>query len=214
MLYEVITVVFNAERNAAVHQSAHVLRSECVVAVTGQVMARPEESRNPNLPTGDIEIFVDAVEILNEAKTPPFVIEDDAEVTEAIRLKYRYLDLRRPRMQKLLSLRHGIAQAARGFLNAEQFRITSYNVCYTKLLRRPAPRRYTQVARRVYQDGGRGRRRHVTADILEPDINRFLPVAGRENELNRGSELQRGRHIDPSGRAGRRRHRCFRNEIA
>jgi aspartyl-tRNA synthetase len=114
-------VVFNAERNAAVHQSAHVLRSECVVAVTGQVMARPEESRNPNLPTGDIEIFVDAVEILNEAKTPPFVIEDDAEVTEAIRLKYRYLDLRRPRMQKLLSLRHGIAQAARGFLNAEQF---------------------------------------------------------------------------------------------
>ena len=114
-------VVFNAERNAAVHQSAHVLRSECVVAVTGQVMARPEESRNPHLPTGDIEIFVDAVEILNEAKTPPFVIEDDAEVTEAIRLKYRYLDLRRPRMQKLLSLRHGIAQAARGFLNAEQF---------------------------------------------------------------------------------------------
>ncbi len=114
-------VVFNAERNAAVHQSAHVLRSECVVAVTGQVMARPEESRNPNLPTGDIEIFVDAVEILNEAKTPPFVIEDDAEVTEAIRLKYRYLDLRRPRMQKLLSLRHAIAQAARGFLNAEQF---------------------------------------------------------------------------------------------
>ncbi|HEX9155967.1 MAG TPA: OB-fold nucleic acid binding domain-containing protein, partial [Nitrospira sp.] len=80
-------VVFNAERNAAVHQAAHVLRSECVVAVTGQVMARPEESRNPHLPTGDIEIFVDAVEILNEAKTPPFLIEDDADVTESIRLK-------------------------------------------------------------------------------------------------------------------------------
>jgi aspartyl-tRNA synthetase len=114
-------VVFNAERNAAVHQSAHVLRSECVVAVTGQVMARPEESRNPNLPTGDIEIFVDAVEILNEAKTPPFVIEDDAEVTEAIRLKYRYLDLRRPRMQRLLATRHHVMQATRGFLNAENF---------------------------------------------------------------------------------------------
>ncbi len=114
-------VVFNAERNAAVHQAAHTLRSECVVSVTGQVMARPDESKNPNLSTGEIEVFVDAVEVLNEAKTPPFVIEDDAEVTEAIRLKYRYLDLRRPRMQKLLGLRHNIMQAARGFLNAEEF---------------------------------------------------------------------------------------------
>ena len=84
------------------------------------VMARPEESKNPNLSTGEIEVFVDAVEILNEAKTPPFVIEDDAEVTEAIRLKYRYLDLRRPRMQRLLSLRHGIMQAVQGFLNARR----------------------------------------------------------------------------------------------
>jgi aspartyl-tRNA synthetase len=114
-------VVFNAERNAAVHKAAHALRSECVVSVTGQVMARPEESKNPNLPTGEIEVFVDAVEVLNDAKTPPFLIEDDAEVTEAIRLKYRYLDLRRPRMQRLVSLRHAIMQAARGFLNAEGF---------------------------------------------------------------------------------------------
>jgi len=114
-------VVFNAERNAAVHKAAHTLRSECVVSVTGQVMARPDGSKNPNLPTGEIEVFVDAVEILNEAKTPPFVIEDDAEVTESIRLKYRYLDLRRPRMQKLLSMRHDITQAARGFLNGEGF---------------------------------------------------------------------------------------------
>src|SRR3989441_70035 len=83
--------------------------------------ARPEESKNPNLPTGEIEVFVDAVEILNESKTPPFVIEDDAEVTESIRLKYRYLDLRRPKMQQLLSLRHDIMQAVRGFLNAERF---------------------------------------------------------------------------------------------
>jgi aspartyl-tRNA synthetase len=114
-------VVFNAERNAAVHQAGHALRSECVVSVTGQVMARPDESRNPNLPTGEVEVFVDAVEVLNEAKTPPFLIEDDAEVTEAIRLKYRFLDLRRPRMQRLLGLRHAVMQAARGFLNAEGF---------------------------------------------------------------------------------------------
>jgi aspartyl-tRNA synthetase len=114
-------VVFNAERNAAVHKAAHTLRSECVVSVTGQVMARPDESKNPNLPTGEIEVFVDTVEILNEAKTPPFVIEDDADVTESIRLKYRYLDLRRPRMQKFLSLRHSVLQATRGFLNGEGF---------------------------------------------------------------------------------------------
>ena len=114
-------VVFNAERNLAVHQAAHALRSECVVSVTGHVMARPDESKNPDLSTGEVEIFVDAVEILNEAKTPPFVIEDDAEVTEAIRLKYRFLDLRRPRMQQLLSLRHGILQATREFVNAEGF---------------------------------------------------------------------------------------------
>ena len=114
-------VVFNAERNLRCHQAAHTLRSECVVAVTGQVMARPDDSKNPDLSTGDIEIFVDDVEILNEAKTPPFLIEDDADVTESIRLKYRFLDLRRPRMQKLLSLRHGITQATREFVNAEGF---------------------------------------------------------------------------------------------
>ena len=84
-------------------------------------MARPEESRNSHLPTGDIEIFVDAIEILNEAKTPPFMIEDDLEITEALRLKYRYLDLRRPKMQRLLGLRHGVMQAVRAFLNAREF---------------------------------------------------------------------------------------------
>lgn len=114
-------VVFNAERNLKVHQTAHSLRSESVVSVVGQVMARPDESKNPNLSTGEIEMFVDEVKILNEAKTPPFLIEDDAEVTEAIRLKYRFLDLRRPRMQRLLQLRHDIMQTARGFLNTEGF---------------------------------------------------------------------------------------------
>lgn len=114
-------VVFNAERNLRCHQAAHTLRSECVVSVTGQVMARPEDSKNPDLSTGEIEVFVDEVEILNESKTPPFLIDDEADVTEAIRLKYRFLDLRRPRMQRLLSLRHGITQATREFVNAEGF---------------------------------------------------------------------------------------------
>ena len=114
-------VVFNAERNAGVHQAAHALRPECVVAVDGKVSARPAESQNPDLPTGDVEVLVDAVEILNEAKTPPFQIEDNADVTEALRLKYRYLDLRRPKMQRLLGLRHAVAQHVRTFLNAEGF---------------------------------------------------------------------------------------------
>ena len=114
-------VVFNAERNAAVHQAAHALRPECVVAVGGVVAARPADSKNPDLPTGDIEVLIDALEIFNDAKTPPFQIEDDAEVTEVLRLKYRYLDLRRPRMQRLLGLRHAVAQHLRAFLNAEGF---------------------------------------------------------------------------------------------
>jgi aspartyl-tRNA synthetase len=114
-------VVFNAERNAGVHQSGHALRPECVVAVDGVVAARPAESANADLPTGEIEVLVDAAEILNEAKTPPFQIEDETDVTEVLRLKYRYLDLRRPKMQRLLGLRHAVAQHVRTFLNAEGF---------------------------------------------------------------------------------------------
>jgi aspartyl-tRNA synthetase len=85
------------------------------------VALRPEESKNQNLPTGEVELIADAVEVLNEAKTPPFVIEDEADVTEAIRLKYRYLDLRRPRMQRLMGLRHAVMQSVRTFLNREGF---------------------------------------------------------------------------------------------
>lgn len=114
-------VVFNAERDAGVHQSGHALRPECVVAVDGVVAARPAESANTDLPTGEIEVLVDSVEMLNEAKTPPFQIEDDADVAEVLRLKYRYLDLRRPKMQRLLGLRHAVAQHVRAFLNAEGF---------------------------------------------------------------------------------------------
>ncbi|MDE3241535.1 MAG: aspartate--tRNA ligase [Nitrospirota bacterium] len=114
-------VVFNPEINAAAHHGAHALRSEFVVALSGTVALRPEGSANPNLATGEIEVLVTAIEVLNEAKTPPFLIEDEGEVTEALRLKYRYLDLRRPKMQKLLKLRHEVVQAARTFLNAQGF---------------------------------------------------------------------------------------------
>jgi aspartyl-tRNA synthetase len=114
-------IVFNPEISASAHQGAHVLRSEFVVAVTGAVALRPEGSANPNLATGAIEVLVKDVEVLNEAKTPPFLIEDEVEVTEALRLKHRYLDLRRPKMRKLLTLRHEVTQKVRSYLNGQGF---------------------------------------------------------------------------------------------
>jgi len=114
-------IVFNPEISVPAHQGAHVLRSEFVTAVTGTVALRPEGSANPDLATGEIEVLVKDVEVLNEAKTPPFVIEDEAEVTEALRLKHRYLDLRRPKMQKLLTLRHDVTQKVRSYLNGQGF---------------------------------------------------------------------------------------------
>ena len=114
-------IVFNPEINHAAHARAHALRSEFVVAVKGRVSPRPDGSTNPHLATGAIEVMVHEVEILNEAETPPFMIEDDMEVTEALRLKYRYLDLRRPKMQRLLGLRHGVMQEVRAVLNGHGF---------------------------------------------------------------------------------------------
>ncbi len=119
--YGLTQIVFNPEVSAAAHRGAHALRGEFVIAVTGTVALRPEGSANPNLATGEIEVLVREVQVLNEAKTPPFLVEDEAEVTEALRLKYRYLDLRRPRMQRLLKLRHDVTQEVRSFLNGHGF---------------------------------------------------------------------------------------------
>lgn len=114
-------IVFNSEQAPQVHKQGEKLGSEDVIAITGMVRQRPEGADNPNLATGDIEVSVQHLEILNEAKTPPFMIEDDAEVTDTLRLKYRYLDLRRPKMQRLLELRHRVSAAVRSFLNEEHF---------------------------------------------------------------------------------------------
>jgi aspartyl-tRNA synthetase len=114
-------VVFNPEINAKAHEQAHQLRSEYVVAIEGTVSKRPAGSENPKLPTGQIEVMAQTVEVLNPSQTPPFLIEDDAEVTEALRLKYRFLDLRRPKMQRLLELRHRVVQETRSFLDGHGF---------------------------------------------------------------------------------------------
>ncbi|MEE8234679.1 MAG: aspartate--tRNA ligase [Nitrospirales bacterium] len=114
-------ILFDSERNPSAQEQAWELRNEFVVAVTGVVRLRPEDSTNPLLPTGEIELEVSTLEVLNQAKTSPFVIEDQVQATEALRLKHRYLDLRRPKMQQLLRLRHEVVHQIRQFLHRQGF---------------------------------------------------------------------------------------------
>ncbi len=114
-------VVFNPEHNSETHQQASTLRSEYVIAVKGKVAERPEDMVNPNLDTGAIELFVDKLEILNTSETTPFEITADTEVSTELRLKYRYLDLRRPLMQKYLAFRHKVCQVARQYFDGNNF---------------------------------------------------------------------------------------------
>ena len=114
-------VVFNPEIAAEAHRIAGESRSEYVLYVTGKVSGRPENTTNPNLPTGEIEVTATDAGILSQAKTPPFMIEDDSSVAENLRLKYRYLDLRRPSIQKVLIARHKITQTVRQFLDGHGF---------------------------------------------------------------------------------------------
>src|SRR5207248_6346529 len=96
-------------------------RSEYVVSVTGRVTRRLPGTENPKLPTGEIELRATRAEILNVAKTPPFPLTGDEAVDESLRLEYRFLDLRRQRLQRNLQLRHRLAKATRYFLDAEGF---------------------------------------------------------------------------------------------
>jgi len=114
-------VVFNPDHNAKVHAKAHDIRSEYVLGVRGTVSPRPEGMQNPKLVTGEVEVMVDELKVLNDAQTPPFLIEDSVEVSEMIRLKHRHLDLRRPQLQKNIILRHRVGAAVRQYLNANGF---------------------------------------------------------------------------------------------
>ncbi|MDI6735128.1 MAG: aspartate--tRNA ligase [bacterium] len=114
-------IVFNPEVDDISHAQAHNLKSEFVIGTQGIVRPRPQGTVNPNLPTGEIEIVVSRLEIINSAKTPPFLIEDELNVSEDTRLKFRYLDLRRPSLQKNLILRHKVAQATRRYLDEQGF---------------------------------------------------------------------------------------------
>jgi aspartyl-tRNA synthetase len=116
-----VQVVFNPEVSPESHEKAQSLRSEYVVGVKGIVVVRPEGTANLKLKTGEIEVLVKELKILNVSKTPPFMIEDEEAVAEDTRLKYRYLDLRKPRLQKNLILRHKVAKEVRSYFDGLGF---------------------------------------------------------------------------------------------
>ena len=117
----IVQVVFGPEKMGEGFSNAESLRSEFVVSIQGQVIARPEGMINPNLATGTIEIVAGALEILNGAKTPPYYLVDQVEVDETVRLKHRYLDLRRPEMQAVFKTRHQVTQIMRNFFDKQGF---------------------------------------------------------------------------------------------
>ena len=114
-------IVFNPANAPEAHAQATRLGSEWVVQVSGTVAERPEGQHNPDLATGDIEVMADRLEVLNPAKVPPVPIAVEQDVDEALRLKYRYLDLRRPRMQRNLVLRHKLVKLIRDYLDSRDF---------------------------------------------------------------------------------------------
>ncbi|AVX19665.1 aspartyl-tRNA synthetase [Carboxydocella sporoproducens DSM 16521] len=114
-------VVFSPEVDQEAFAKAEAIRNEYVIAVKGEVRLRPEGTVNPNLATGEVEVYAREVKVLNGAKTPPFYIQDNIDVDENLRLRYRYLDLRRPEMQRALGLRHRLVKTIRDYLDARGF---------------------------------------------------------------------------------------------
>jgi aspartyl-tRNA synthetase len=114
-------VVFNPEVSPEVHEKARAIRSEYVIGVRGNVEKRLQGMTNPKLKTGEIEVFATELKIFNAAETPPFMVEDNLDVSENIRLKFRHMDLRRPLMQKNILKRHAAAASIRQYLNALGF---------------------------------------------------------------------------------------------
>ncbi|MCM3730865.1 aspartate--tRNA ligase [Fictibacillus nanhaiensis] len=117
----IVQIVFSPEVSATALETAEKVRSEYVLTITGTVIERDQSTVNPAMNTGKIEISGEEIKILNSAKTPPFSISEDIEITEDIRLKYRYLDLRRPIMQETLKMRHEVTRYIRNFLETEEF---------------------------------------------------------------------------------------------
>lgn len=117
----IVQVVFNPETSPCAHRVAEKLGSEDVVCISGVVVERPPGAVNPSIPTGKVDVAAEFLEVLSKSKTPPFYITEDVDVDELLRLKYRYLDLRRPDMQKNMILRHRLTIAVRNFLDSRGF---------------------------------------------------------------------------------------------
>jgi aspartyl-tRNA synthetase len=117
----IVQIVFNPDINPGIHGKAHAIRSEFVLAIAGTVRKRPEGMGNPALKTGEIEVLVNDLKILNEAKTPPFPLDEETETSESVRLKYRYIDLRRPAIQRNLIFRSKVAAETRRYFQEAGF---------------------------------------------------------------------------------------------
>ncbi|HDO26090.1 MAG TPA: Asp-tRNA(Asn)/Glu-tRNA(Gln) amidotransferase GatCAB subunit C, partial [Nitrospirae bacterium] len=117
----VVQIVFSPEVDAEIHELAHKIRNEFVLQVKGEVRKRPEGTENPSIPTGQVEVVVKELNVLNESKPLPFMIEDETEASELLRLRHRYLDLRRPVIRENIILRHKTARAVREYLDSQGF---------------------------------------------------------------------------------------------
>lgn len=117
----IIQLALDPDRDLASHQKAEQVRNEFVLAARGKVSPRPEGTVNPKMKTGEVEIEISELLILNRSETPPFMLDDFTEVAENIRLKYRYLDLRRPALQKNMIMRHLVAKTVRNYFDEQGF---------------------------------------------------------------------------------------------
>ncbi len=117
----IVQTVFNPDVSGEALAIADKVRNEFVLSITGKVIAREEKQINPNMPTGAVEIQAETIEIINKSKTPAFIIEDETDVNEELRLKYRYLDLRRPKLARVFKMRSDITKTVRNFLDDEGF---------------------------------------------------------------------------------------------
>jgi aspartyl-tRNA synthetase len=116
-----VQIVVHPDEQPEAHAAALKVRPEFVVRITGAVRLRPPGTTNPNLATGEVEVAAEAIEVLAEAETPPFQVEDRIEASEEVRLRHRYIDLRRPEMQRILRLRHRVSSAMRAYFESEGF---------------------------------------------------------------------------------------------
>ena len=117
----ILQVVFSPDVSVDTHERAHTLRSEYVISVFGEVRKRPDGTENPNMPTGTVEMYVNTLEVMNDSSVLPFSIEDAADASEVLRFRHRYLDLRRPEIQRNLIIRHKVTKVIRDYLDGRGF---------------------------------------------------------------------------------------------